>query len=186
MTNSKHTPGPWTADNGDGEYYGVFDETGNPVAYLVEPRGPGYRMLPYDGVDKARDDYTLDHEHAANARLMAASPDLLAALRALITMAESEEIPNDEYEAVFDTVKAMARAAITKADGASLTDNTATLEGYTRELHGHAGILDLYLLVKPQEDIGERFRAYDMDLQEFIMVNGWLFSWVEVESCPTV
>lgn len=62
-----------------------------------------------------------------------------------------------------------------------MTDNTAILEGYTRELHGHAGILSLYLLVKPQEDIGQRFRAYDMDRQEFIFVNGWLFSWVEVD-----
>lgn len=67
-----------------------------------------------------------------------------------------------------------------------MTDNIAVLDGYTREVIGEAGLaahdgcIALYLLVKPETDLGERFRAWDMDAQEYITVNGWLFSFDEV------
>ncbi len=56
-----------------------------------------------------------------------------------------------------------------------MSDNTAILEGYTREVVAIGGGTDLYLLVKPDTDFGDTFKAWDTDSQEFIRVNGWLF-----------
>lgn len=58
-----------------------------------------------------------------------------------------------------------------------MTDNVAVLDGYIQEvtLSNDQG-LELFLLVKPDADLNDRFKAWDMDQQEFIMVNGWLFS----------
>lgn len=95
----QHTPGPWIAnqyEDGDpdggpnGEFY--FDGT--------------FSALRRDGDDYRLEDVSLTDE--ANARLIAAAPDLLAALRALLSqqpnyMAKSEEV-------------AMARAAISRAE----------------------------------------------------------------------
>ena len=58
-----------------------------------------------------------------------------------------------------------------------MTDNVAILKGYTKEIiatndHG----LELFLLVQPDADLDDRFKAWDTDCQEFICVNGWLFS----------
>ena len=58
-----------------------------------------------------------------------------------------------------------------------MTDNVAILKGYTKEIiatndHG----LELFLLVQPDADLDDRFKAWDTDCQEFIRVNGWLFS----------
>lgn len=58
----------------------------------------------------------------------------------------------------------------------AMTDNVATLQGYTKEVLADGGPHSFQLLVRPDADLGERFKAWDMDAQEFIMVNGWLFS----------
>lgn len=55
-----------------------------------------------------------------------------------------------------------------------MTDNIAVLEGYTEEVYGEYKEQALHLLVKPDTDLSQRFRAWDMDMQQFIMVNGWL------------
>ena len=39
------------------------------------------------------------------------------------------------------------------------------------------------LLVKPGTDFDTRFKAWDRDEQEFIRVNGWLFT-IEAAECP--
>jgi hypothetical protein len=57
-----------------------------------------------------------------------------------------------------------------------MTDNVAVLEGYTREVHGSSSEHELFLLVRPSTCLDDRFRAWDMDNQEWLMVNGWLFS----------
>ena len=58
-----------------------------------------------------------------------------------------------------------------------MSDNIAVLDGYTREIHLVADTgLELFLLIRPDTELNERFRAWDMDGQEFIRVNGWLFS----------
>ena len=57
-----------------------------------------------------------------------------------------------------------------------MSDNTATLEGYTLEIHARADNgTELFLLIKPNTNVDGTFHAWDMDAQEFITVNGWLF-----------
>ena len=57
-----------------------------------------------------------------------------------------------------------------------MTDNIATLDGFTREVIAGGGMYTLELLVRPGADLDGRFRAWDMNEQEFITVNGWLFA----------
>lgn len=58
-----------------------------------------------------------------------------------------------------------------------MTDNVAVLDGFTEEVwaSNDQGV-DLYLLVKPGTDMDDSFKAWDMDAQEYIRVNGWLWS----------
>lgn len=63
-----------------------------------------------------------------------------------------------------------------------MTDNVAVLEGFTKYVQGIAdGENDLYLLVKPATDLDTCFKAYDTDMQEWIKVNGWLYSFEILE-----
>jgi len=55
-----------------------------------------------------------------------------------------------------------------------MTDNIAVLEGFTTEVYGEYAAQALHLLVKPETDLSGTFKAWDMDCQEFIRVNGWL------------
>jgi len=57
-----------------------------------------------------------------------------------------------------------------------MTDNIATLAGYTKAITADCSEYTLELLVKPDTDYDTSFRAWDTDTQEFIKVNGWLFS----------
>ena len=88
-----HTPGPWTlADNRH--------------AVVIESNANDFRGLSCE-VDK--DDY--DHATAmANAHLIAAAPDLLAALIGVVRVADRATV---EFDA--------ARAAIAKATGTATT-----------------------------------------------------------------
>jgi len=56
-----------------------------------------------------------------------------------------------------------------------MTDNIAVLQGFTREVQADSDACTLYLLIRPDTDLDSRFKAWDMDGQEFIFVNGWLF-----------
>lgn len=62
-----------------------------------------------------------------------------------------------------------------------MTDNVAVLEGYTQEIEIEIGGITLNLLIKPETDIDGRFRAWDMDCQEFLNINGWLIEHSEVK-----
>lgn len=62
-----------------------------------------------------------------------------------------------------------------------MTDNVAVLQGFTQEVVAESDQHTLFLLVRPGTDYDSTFRAWDTDEQEFIQVNGWLFS-VEEES----
>ena len=65
-----------------------------------------------------------------------------------------------------------------------MTDNVAVLKGYTVEIEAENGQgLVLNLLVKPGTDYDDVFRAWDMNEQEFIRVNGWLFAIDEADYC---
>jgi hypothetical protein len=57
-----------------------------------------------------------------------------------------------------------------------MTDNIAMLDGYTQEVCAFASDVELYLLVKPDTDFDGRFKAWDTDEQEFLLVSGWLFT----------
>ena len=57
-----------------------------------------------------------------------------------------------------------------------MTGNIAVLQGFTKEVVLENESLTLFLLVQPETALGERFKAWDTDNQEFIRVNGWLFS----------
>lgn len=96
---SKHTPGPWFAN---GEFIGTIESDSQTVAYVSSHRNR--KLRPLD-------------EEAANARLIAAGPELLEALRALVdrdftyfdgaVIGAATKITRDEVLA--------ARAAIAKA-----------------------------------------------------------------------
>ncbi len=55
-----------------------------------------------------------------------------------------------------------------------MTDNIAVLEGFVEEIEGEYNGTQLNLLIKPDTDVDGRFKAWDMNMQEFIFVNGWL------------
>lgn len=94
---NKHTPGPWWLQaDGVGWYVECTPERGHSVAYVraeVEEDDPD----------------TPDAEKEANARLIAAAPDLLDALKELL---DQDEHGEDEI-----WVRNKARAAIAKATG---------------------------------------------------------------------
>ena len=74
---TKHTPGPWTVTaDGAGWYIECAPERGHSVAYIMAEIGE-------------EDPDTSDDEKEANARLIAAAPDLLALV--LEMFAESEK-----------------------------------------------------------------------------------------------
>lgn len=56
-----------------------------------------------------------------------------------------------------------------------MTDNVAILMGYTVNVSASAGEYDLNLLIRPNTDTGDCFKAWCCDEQEFISVNGWMF-----------
>ena len=66
----------------------------------------------------------------------------------------------------------------TEKDGGDkqMSDNVAVLDGYKVEVVATCSEHDLYLLVKPDTDFESTFKAWDTDNQEFIRVNGWLYS----------
>ena len=108
-TNAKHSPGPWTIKQATGATHKIFggpciaDENGNEIAW------PVFRVVETNGADNA------------NARLIAASPAMLAALRELLAIGEDGIIERRESGkpiwSVLDEVKKITRAAIAQAEG---------------------------------------------------------------------
>lgn len=52
----------------------------------------------------------------------------------------------------------------------------ATEAGYTREVQAEGGCFSLSLLVKTDADLDGTFRAFEVDTQEWLNVNGWNFT----------
>jgi hypothetical protein len=97
MMEAKHTPGPWFITDGDEWTDGIHTET------------PEQGIWSVAYANKRR------HEFVANKRLIAAAPELLAALTSLLAMCERQSDFNDDGDGrMFDR----ARAAIAKAIGA--------------------------------------------------------------------
>ena len=100
-----HTPGPWIICDTDGQTPHIVAEHGkqwkNPTICNFYDD-----VTPWDSVTIGSW-YEQTENHKANARLIAAAPDLLAALQSLI---------NDQRDASLP-VLSQARAAIAKATG---------------------------------------------------------------------
>jgi len=96
----KHTPGPWAYDERFGIVGSVWDAQGDQVAQAAQ-------RVPVEG-PRSFD------ERRANGRLMAAAPDLLKALRAIVDAADNCE---PRCEDIPERLLAPAREAIAKAEG---------------------------------------------------------------------
>lgn len=100
---SKHTPGPWT-----------LADDGTPFVYKIGERGSNVFSLSVQGGGHPSDVASFD-ERVANARLIAAAPDLLDALIEIVEdLTHEDHEPGDWSQHV---VVKKARAAIAKATG---------------------------------------------------------------------
>lgn len=108
---SKHTPGPWVilGDNVGCKTGHVAFTTCNPRT-IDETKADGESWLDMRDRTKTERD-GLAKEVAANARLIAAAPDLLEALEAIVESVDAETA------AIFEHLVWAARAAIAKATG---------------------------------------------------------------------
>ena len=111
MTDSKHTPGPWSIYGKPGDYPGI--EAGQiPFSVVVFGFPDEYHPCGIQGRDS--------NEMQANARLIAAAPDLLEALRTCVAVIEIQQRfceSTAEGKAAWDETLDHARAAIAKATG---------------------------------------------------------------------
>jgi hypothetical protein len=109
---SKHTPGPWIAFPSNTRWIsGAFDPIFKNGLWHVVPASKPER-LPICTVDYADDHHEPTREKAeADARLIAAAPDLLEALQGLVAWADELRRQNPEEDL------RKARAAIAKATG---------------------------------------------------------------------
>lgn len=61
------------------------------------------------------------------------------------------------------------------------SDNGAHMAGYTQEYIAESGrCVDLHISIKPGTDLDSAFKAFCHDTQEYITVNGWLFTFDKV------
>ena len=109
---SEHTPGPWSASNRS------WCDT-----YIIAPTFD-HAICCLDINHATEESQEADEaQMAANARLISAAPDLLAAVLAYVEHFERHRITNTHGARDFDftgQIASMARAAIAKATGAAL------------------------------------------------------------------
>lgn len=103
MTAADHTPGPWT--------YDFSPEPGHASEFMVV--GPGNAVLAYVGADEARD--VVGPTVEANARLMAAAPELLTALK--VIYATCVERAANDARGDWDGLAFEAEQAIARVEG---------------------------------------------------------------------
>lgn len=105
-----HTPGPWELIEGD--IWSAPIEGGCTMAkgrcMVAQVRGWGHLQYRPDG----------EEMQDANGRLIAAAPDLLAALRDLVAISSGKHDDN-AYNEEWTAAEDRARAAIAKAEGKS-------------------------------------------------------------------
>lgn len=107
----KHTPGPWIAIAMNMRWHGTKPIFPNGL-WHVFPAGDTER-LPICTVDCGDDHDDATRRHAeSDARLIAAAPELLEALKEL-----SREEYRDDCDPVLDRARSKAGAAIAKAEG---------------------------------------------------------------------
>lgn len=109
---SGHTPGPW-----------CLVETTDPniistwAVHIGECRLPVFPYRMIYSVDRTQAGYIKDPQYMADARLIAAAPDLLAALRFIMAFYEPGQSCLDTN--AWKQAESNARAAIAKAEGAT-------------------------------------------------------------------
>lgn len=105
MADVKHTPGPWhVASVGHGSRYGAYQVD----AWALRERSILRGDMPGDACA----------EREANARLIAAAPDLLAVAKAIAGLScMAPEMTAVDYDAAFSMIVSDASAAIAKAEG---------------------------------------------------------------------
>ena len=101
----KHTPGPWR----------VIDGIGCGTIYSIKQETPTHANGVLAAVLHAPDAKSPLLVAQANARLIAAAPELLAALITILDTADMNFGPGDQGAKVGNKVIAQARAAIAKA-----------------------------------------------------------------------
>lgn len=110
---AKHTPGPWQWDGSPCDY-----DASNEAPWLVtDAYAVGVEKTLRDGVILKGQIECLNE---SNARLIAAAPDLLEAVRAYVQHFEAHHITNTHGGRDFDFtghIAQLARAAISKATG---------------------------------------------------------------------
>jgi hypothetical protein len=108
---AEHTPGPWVAFSG--KYIGVMEGR---IRHLVASVEADATLIGFGGdrammtISDEQFDARVDRTRQANARLIAAAPGLLEALKTALCDAEGGEVPTQA------TIDAM-NAALTKAEG---------------------------------------------------------------------
>ncbi len=104
---SKHTPGPWV--------FSKSDQYGDMRFYVAQADGAPYTPDYSDVATLIAETVNSERRYIqeANARLIAAAPELLEALTNLCGLAEKRPGSLHEYKAAVDS----ARAAIAKATG---------------------------------------------------------------------
>jgi hypothetical protein len=108
---SAHTPGPWK-----------FQANGTDTAFLIE--GDGLLVASMSWHSSFRERFPLRKESQANARLIAAAPELLAELcKAADTFADTARyfslLGKSDGAEVFRIAETAARSLIAKATGAA-------------------------------------------------------------------
>jgi len=108
MTNTNHTPGPWT----------IAGVSGNPhEGHVIESDSADGRTIAWtcNSLDNNGEE-CISQEDIANARLIASAPELLQALENLV--ASIENVDFSSHAGVYDQIPwAQAEAAIAKAKG---------------------------------------------------------------------
>lgn len=62
-----------------------------------------------------------------------------------------------------------------------MSDNVAVLDGFTDGYMAYSPMADMFIMVKPGTDFDSRFKAWDSDMQEYVMVNGWMWTFERTE-----
>ena len=106
---TKHTPGPWVLKIRPAEHDNNITVAEIEQPRLVKYRGGIARLQSAEHIDGIAKD-----ELIANARLIAAAPDMLEALKAISEVGIREI---HDWQAIAERMQATALAAIAKAEG---------------------------------------------------------------------
>lgn len=142
---SKHTPGPWSVD-------GVWRTGGLAIGATDTADGQLFQVCEVFGIDHETHH---DERSHANANLIAAAPDLLAALKAVRTQYiddHSIAIPEEQHT---DQLLVQIDAAIAKAEGVDSAQGKTAEESEWIEWNGGNCPVDEEAFVDLRFRIGE-------------------------------